>query len=279
MNARLAAAGLWYLGGGAEWPDIADLAQQLIEPVGVLATGWEDAAPPEPPIPPEKHTAIVVKAPQEVTKQEWLEIADYSFGFRHTITASHDDTRTILLGGSDESFVKVFEPYRESQVQAIKMIETLGYRWEPHYLDDPPLDTFKFEELPTDYPVITQEFGERPDYYGQFGLPGHEGVDLRAPTGTNIYTAADGIVSDVKPVDDGHNYGIYVRVRHGQGYETTYAHLQRALVTVDQPVLAGQLIAIADDTGRSMGSHLHLTLKHSERMRVGQDISDTRITS
>ena len=35
---------------------------------------------------------------------------------------------------------------------------------------------------PTDYGTLTQEFGARPEYYGRFGLPGHEGLDFRANT-------------------------------------------------------------------------------------------------
>ena len=113
---------------------------------------------------------------------------------------------------------------------------------------------------PTDYPVITQPFGAHPEIYQQWGLPGHEGVDIRAPLNTNIYAAADG---EVYLVDDdpGGAYGKQVRIRHRDGYRTVYAHLNTILVQQGQFVKAGQLIAKADSTGNSTGSHLHLTLK------------------
>ena len=48
---------------------------------------------------------------------------------------------------------------------------------------------------PTDFRVYTQKFGQRPEFYGKFGLPGHEGVDIRAPNGANVYACAEGVVT------------------------------------------------------------------------------------
>lgn len=113
---------------------------------------------------------------------------------------------------------------------------------------------------PTDYPVITQPFGAHPEIYSRWGLPGHEGVDIRAPMNTNVYAAADG---EVYLVDDdpAGAYGKQVRIRHRNGYRTVYAHLNKILVWKGQFVKAGERIALADSTGNSTGSHLHLTLK------------------
>ena len=111
---------------------------------------------------------------------------------------------------------------------------------------------------PTDYPKITQAFGVNPDIYRRFGLPGHEGLDIRAPLGANVYAAADGTVFQVNP--DGklangavHAYGIHVRIQHSDGYQTIYGHLQKALVAVGQQVKAGDKIGLADSTGNSHG--------------------------
>ena len=51
---------------------------------------------------------------------------------------------------------------------------------------------------PTQYGSITQRFGDNPEAYRKFGLPGHEGIDLEAPEGTEIYAASDGFVSDIR---------------------------------------------------------------------------------
>lgn len=123
------------------------------------------------------------------------------------------------------------------------------------------MSSFQFEVWPTEYRVITQHFGSNPHYYRQFGLPGHEGVDLRAPSGSKIFCVAPGRVYVVQNNPKGHNYGIHVRVQHAGGYVTTYAHLQEAFVGVGDDVQAGSVLGLADNTGNSFGSHLHLTLK------------------
>ncbi len=116
---------------------------------------------------------------------------------------------------------------------------------------------------PTDYSFITQEYGANPQIYSRFGMPGHEGVDIRALNNTNIYCCADGVVYRVhnNPDPRVHAYGKHVRVRHKDGYKTVYGHLARPLVQVGQELKAGELLGRANSTGASTGSHLHLTLK------------------
>ena len=123
------------------------------------------------------------------------------------------------------------------------------------------MSNFKFEVWPTEFRQINQYFGQNPHNYAQFGLPGHEGLDLMAPTGSKIFAVAPGTVRVVHMQANNHNYGIHVRVDHIDGWQTIYAHLQQATVRVGQPVKAGDQLGLADDTGNSFGSHLHLTLK------------------
>ncbi|MCB8952006.1 MAG: peptidoglycan DD-metalloendopeptidase family protein [Ardenticatenales bacterium] len=122
---------------------------------------------------------------------------------------------------------------------------------------------FRFEAWPTEYRSINQYFGANPRNYAQFGLPGHEGLDIMAPTGSRIFAVAAGKVSRVHTNPGDHNYGIHVVVDHAEGYFTTYAHLQQALVSLGQEVRAGDVLGRANDTGNSFGSHLHLTLKQA----------------
>jgi len=120
---------------------------------------------------------------------------------------------------------------------------------------------------PTQFGVITQKFGVNPQVYNKFRLPGHEGVDFQAPTGSELYAVADGFVSDVRldgnadPVNK--PYGNQVRIQHAEGYESIYAHLSQAVVTRGQMVKKGQLIGLAGNTGHSFGAHLHFSLKRS----------------
>ncbi len=123
---------------------------------------------------------------------------------------------------------------------------------------------------PTDYPVIMQPFGANPEIYRRWGLPGHEGIDIRAPLNSLVYAAADGEVYHVDDGTGGHAYGIHVRIRHPGGYRTIYAHLNRALVSRGYLVSAGDVIGLADATGNSTGSHLHLALKKDGATSSGE---------
>lgn len=114
---------------------------------------------------------------------------------------------------------------------------------------------------PTEYPVITQTFGANPRIYTRFGMPGHEGVDIRALPHTRIFACADGEVYRVEKNPKRHSYGVHVRIRHGAGYRTVYGHLASTAVQVGDKIEAGQVIGTADSTGASVGSHLHLSLK------------------
>jgi len=116
---------------------------------------------------------------------------------------------------------------------------------------------------PVDKHIVTQLFGENPSFYAPFGFPGHEGVDLYAPMNANVYAAADGDVYRVEHPPN-HPYGLQVRIKHvvgGRVYKTIYAHLSKTFVSQGQRVKAGERIGLADNTGNSFGSHLHLTLK------------------
>ncbi len=123
------------------------------------------------------------------------------------------------------------------------------------------MSSFKFEAWPTEFRSINQYFGANPQNYAQFGLPGHEGLDIMAPTGSKIFAVAPGQVKFVQTNPAVHNYGIHVRIEHADGYETIYGHMQQARVRSGQQVKAGDLLGLADNTGNSFGSHLHLTLK------------------
>ena len=124
-----------------------------------------------------------------------------------------------------------------------------------------PLANGLFEAWPTQYRNIIQQFGANPQNYQQFGLPGHEGLDIMAPTGSKIFAVAPGRVTVARTEPQGHPYGILVRIEHMDGYETTYGQMQELYVSVGELVQACHIIGLADNTGNSFGAHLHLTLK------------------
>jgi len=86
----------------------------------------------------------------------------------------------------------------------------------------------------------------------------HEGLDFTANTGTPIRAAADGIVSTAELT---HAYGNMVKIDHGAGLETRYAHASKLLVKAGERVVKGQVVALVGSTGRSTGPHLHYEIR------------------
>lgn len=86
----------------------------------------------------------------------------------------------------------------------------------------------------------------------------HSGTDIAVPEGTPILAAADGTVIIANALDSwGGSYGYYVKLDHGSGLTTLYAHCSSICVTAGQQVKAGEVIAYVGQTGRATGPHLH----------------------
>ena len=84
----------------------------------------------------------------------------------------------------------------------------------------------------------------------------HSGVDFAAPRGTPIYAAGDGVITRANRFS---SYGNYISIRHANGYETAYAHLNGFArgIKSGTRVRQGQVIGYVGTTGRSTGPHLH----------------------
>lgn len=85
----------------------------------------------------------------------------------------------------------------------------------------------------------------------------HTGVDLACAEGTPIYAVMDGCVVYSLYSASGGNM---VRLRHSDGVETVYCHMQYTFVRDGEQVTAGQLIGTAGSTGNATGPHLHFSL-------------------
>lgn len=88
---------------------------------------------------------------------------------------------------------------------------------------------------------------------------GHNGVDLRAPIGTPIYSVAAGTVTVAGPRDPG-GFGQAVYITHDDGTVAWYGHINSWTVHVGQHVRAGDQIATVGSRGNSTGPHLHLEI-------------------
>jgi murein DD-endopeptidase MepM/ murein hydrolase activator NlpD len=89
----------------------------------------------------------------------------------------------------------------------------------------------------------------------------HTGVDFACQRGTPIYATGDGVISVA--VRNAGGYGNEVRVDHGYGYTTLYAHMEKFIVKTGQRVKRGQLIGYVGSTGTSVSPHLHYEVLHN----------------
>ena len=102
---------------------------------------------------------------------------------------------------------------------------------------------------------VTSPYGYRRDpFTGK--LSWHNGLDLRAKN-EPAYAMMDGIV---EKVGYDNRSGNYVTLRHGNFY-ISYCHLSSIIVRKGESVFPGIIVGVTGNTGRSTGSHLHLTCK------------------
>lgn len=126
---------------------------------------------------------------------------------------------------------KAVNPFKEADVPDSQIIDVTGY----------------FMPVPG---KVTSNYG----YRKRFGRM-HKGIDLAIKSNDTIYAAFDGKCRLTAYERKG--YGNYVILRHPNGLETVYGHLNKALVKPDQVVRAGDPIGLGGSTGRSTGPHLH----------------------
>ena len=100
----------------------------------------------------------------------------------------------------------------------------------------------------------------------------HYGIDLKVHRGDTVRSAFDGTVRITGR--DRYGYGNYVVVRHDNGLETLYGHLNKFLVKPDERVKAGEAVGMGGNTGRSTGYHLHLEFRYLGNPINPNDIVD-----
>ncbi len=107
-------------------------------------------------------------------------------------------------------------------------------------------------------------FGYRTDPFTK-ARKKHWGMDFTAPRGTPIYASGDGKVTRADNTASG--YGRHIRIDHGYGYESLYAHLYKYNVRKGKRVKRGDLIGFVGSTGRSEAPHLHYEIfKNGQRI-------------
>jgi murein DD-endopeptidase MepM/ murein hydrolase activator NlpD len=101
--------------------------------------------------------------------------------------------------------------------------------------------------------MITDSYGTRSG--------GHKGMDIGGEIGSPVYSVAKGKVTKSYL---SRSYGHVVFIRHENGYETVYAHLENRLVKEQQEIAQGEQVGRLGNTGRSTGAHLHFEIHRGE---------------
>ena len=125
------------------------------------------------------------------------------------------------------------------------------------------------EAIPAIQPVNNEDltrmasgFGYRIDPFTK-ASKFHFGMDFTAPRGTPVYATGDGKV--VRADNSASGYGKHIRIDHGYGYESLYAHLYKYNVRRGERVKRGDLIGFVGSTGRSEAPHLHYEIFKDNR--------------
>ena len=102
--------------------------------------------------------------------------------------------------------------------------------------------------------IITSRYGA----VSSIRSSSHTGLDIATSSGTPIKVVADGTVISAQYSG---SYGNIVKISHGNGVETWYAHTKAMYVKAGQTVKAGDVIAAVGTTGNSTGPHLHFEVR------------------
>ena len=124
-------------------------------------------------------------------------------------------------------------------------------------------DINRISKIPSIRPVeggyLNSTFGYRNDpidHVRRF----HQGQDITVKSGTPVLSPADGVV---KRAYYAGGFGNHIKLEHGSGYTTLFAHLSKINVKHGQIVKRGEIIGHTGNTGRSTAPHLHYEIHHN----------------
>ena len=106
---------------------------------------------------------------------------------------------------------------------------------------------------------VTSKIGYRSNYRRM-----HLGMDFSTQVGDTIIAATGGVVSRIGYEKGG--YGLFICICDSSGIETRYAHLYKVLIREGDSIRAGEPLALAGNTGRSTGPHLHFEIRYKGKI-------------
>jgi len=162
-----------------------------------------------------------------------------------TIAASHGITLFSLLQANESISPDKLKVGQSLKLPVSRIVASRSYQ-------DPEASLSSGFDWPVIGP-ITSVFGTRK---GEF----HEGIDIAAESGVEVQAARGGTIIYSGWIT---GYGLTVKIDHGDGVSTLYAHNSRLLVKQGESVSTGQAIAEVGSTGRSTGPHVHFEVRYN----------------
>ena len=116
--------------------------------------------------------------------------------------------------------------------------------------------------MPVESAYLGSQYGYRTDPIdGKRRM--HRGQDFAVNLNTPVLATGDGVVTKAQ-YDSG--WGRYVKIDHGYGYETIYAHLYKINVKKGQKIKRGDVIGKSGNSGRAAGFHLHYEVHKNKKV-------------
>ncbi|MDR2659833.1 MAG: M23 family metallopeptidase [Spirochaetaceae bacterium] len=165
-----------------------------------------------------------------------------------------DLERLILSGRSGEAgiFITINIPEGKRRFRFIPG-DTFTSNERAFFLNP---DLFRF---PLQKFILTSAFGQRISPISGRNSQ-HNGLDLAAPAGTEVYAVREGVVIETA---ENSIYGKYVIIKHDGGWTSLYGHLSNINAVLRSQVKAGTIIGRVGSTGLSTGPHLHFELRQN----------------
>ena len=182
------------------------------------------------------------------------------------------DIRKLGIGGhfSDVKFSDNLAPIINKELSILEMnveklsrevsLELTSYTSIYNKVQE---DIIRISKIPSIRPVqggyLNSTFGYRNDpidHVRRF----HQGQDITVKSGTPVLSPADGVV---KRAYYAGGFGNHIKLEHGSGYTTLFAHLSKINVKHGQTVKRGEIIGYTGNTGRSTAPHLHYEIHHN----------------
>ena len=188
---------------------------------------------------------------------------DFDSDYKQQRLALHER----LLGESKHRMLRDLTASTDELEEKLRQVEST-YNTLQHNLDSLGGGC---DHIPSIQPVINHQLTLLAAGYGMLFYPfylslqSHHGIDYTIPEGESIFATADGVVKDV--LGKTSTSGITVVIDHGNGYTTSYSHLQKAKVKKREKVRRGDIIALSGNSGLSLSPHLHYEVRY-EGVRV-----------